>query len=147
MVQILSKTSEQAVLALLFLAKYSDKEEIDISVIAKSLDISRHSLGKILQTLVRAEIVHSKKGPVGGFKLKKSPDKISLMEIIEVFHENYIFNRCIIGFPKCDPTSPCSLHKEWENVCENIKNIFKESTIGDLIKQPEFMEKINIVEK
>jgi Rrf2 family protein len=51
--------------------------------ISPKYDIPLEYLLKILQQLVRANVLRSKRGPRGGFSLAKSTSKISLLEVLE----------------------------------------------------------------
>jgi len=61
------------------------EEYIPVHTIASAQQIPRRFLEEILLTLRRANFVHSTKGKRGGFVLSKSPDKITLAEIIRLF--------------------------------------------------------------
>ena len=50
---------------------------------AQARGIPDRFLLKILGALARAGVLHSKKGPGGGYHLARSPDKITLLEVIE----------------------------------------------------------------
>ncbi|MHC4596064.1 MAG: RrF2 family transcriptional regulator, partial [Planctomycetota bacterium] len=51
--------------------------------ISKEYDIPLEYLLKILQQLVRANVLRSKRGSRGGFSLAKPPKKITMLQIIE----------------------------------------------------------------
>ena len=51
--------------------------------VSKEYDIPLEYLLKILQQLVRANVLRSKRGPRGGFSLAKPTNKITMLEIIE----------------------------------------------------------------
>jgi Rrf2 family protein len=78
-----SRSTGYALLAVGYIAKNQNKGIILSQAIAKQYDIPLEYLLKILQQLVRANVLRSKRGPRGGFQLAKSPSKISMLEIIE----------------------------------------------------------------
>jgi len=80
----LSKRCEYACLALIDLANNFDKDYIKIIDISERWSIPKKFLEQILITLKNAEYVKSKKGSVGGYKLNKRPEQISLAEIIRL---------------------------------------------------------------
>lgn len=77
--------SEYALLALVYLARHQDEEYISVQTICGAQQIPCKFLEQILLTLRRAKFVRSSKGKSGGFRLAKSPDKISLAEILRHF--------------------------------------------------------------
>jgi Rrf2 family protein len=81
----LSVKSEYACLALITLAEaYESGELYSITRIAESKDIPKKYLEQILLILKYGGYVRSHKGPKGGYKLAKSPDRINIAEIIRL---------------------------------------------------------------
>ena len=70
-------------MAACYIAKNQKKGIIKSGEIAKKYDIPLEYLLKILQNLVRARVLSSKRGPGGGYVLTRSAKKISLLQIIE----------------------------------------------------------------
>ena len=78
-----TRSTAYALLAVGYIAKQRDKKVILSQDIAGKYDIPLEYLLKILQQLVRANVLRSKRGPRGGFSLAKPPAKISMLQIIE----------------------------------------------------------------
>ena len=78
-----SRSTGYALLAVGFIAKHQGKGVVLSQAISKEYDIPLEYLLKILQQLVRASVLRSKRGPRGGFSLAKTPPKITMLEIIE----------------------------------------------------------------
>ena len=66
-----------------YIAEHADEGYILASRIVKEYDIPLEYLFKILQQMVRVNILLSKKGPKGGFILARPAKEITLLEIIE----------------------------------------------------------------
>ena len=79
----ISRSTGYALLALGYISKNQDQKIILSQTIAKEYDIPLEYLLKILQQMVRANILRSKRGPRGGFSLAVTPKKISMLKIIE----------------------------------------------------------------
>jgi len=77
--------SEYALLALVYLARHQKEEYISVQTIATAQQIPPKFLEQILLSLKLAKYLNSSKGKNGGFRLAKSPDKISLAEIVRLF--------------------------------------------------------------
>jgi len=78
-----SRSTGYALLAVGYIAKHQRKKTVLSQDISKQYDISLEYLLKILQQLVRANVLRSKRGPRGGFSLAKPTKKITMLEIIE----------------------------------------------------------------
>jgi Rrf2 family protein len=78
-----SRSTGYALLAVGYIAKHQGKGVVLSQNISKEYDIPLEYLLKILQQLVRANVLRSKRGPRGGFSLAKAPNKITMLEVIE----------------------------------------------------------------
>jgi Rrf2 family protein len=79
----ISRSTGYGLLAAGYIAR-SEKGGIVLSqTISKEYNIPLEYLLKILQQLVRGNILRSKRGPRGGFVLGKPMSKITMLEIIE----------------------------------------------------------------
>ncbi len=78
-----SRSTGYAVLAVGYIAKHQGDGVVLSQSISKEYDIPLEYLLKILQQLVRANVLRSKRGPRGGFSLAKPTAKITMLEVIE----------------------------------------------------------------
>ena len=78
-----SRSTGYALLAGGYIAKNQGKSVVLSQAISNQYDIPLEYLLKILQQLVRANVLRSKRGPRGGFSLARPAKKISMLEIIE----------------------------------------------------------------
>ena len=79
----ISRTTGYALLAVGYIAQHQDEKVILSQSISKEYNISSEYLSKILQQLVRANVLRSKRGPRGGFSLAKPAKKVTMLQIIE----------------------------------------------------------------
>jgi Rrf2 family protein len=70
-------------LAIGYIAKNCGDGVVRSEDIAQQYEIPLEYLLKILQQLVRAKVLRSKRGPRGGFWLAKPTNKITMLEIIK----------------------------------------------------------------
>ena len=80
----LSRASSYVVHALAFLAAPDSHQLVSGSVIGRTEDLPERFIPKLLTRLERAQLLHSRIGPGGGYRLARPPSRISLLEIIEV---------------------------------------------------------------
>lgn len=128
---------------MLYIAMHSTKDEnVGLKEIAENQEIPRHFLSKILQQLVKAGLLLSMKGPNGGFKLSKKPEKITLLHIIKAIDGLDVFTQCGIGFKKCSDEHPCPIHHDFKVVRDKVYNLFQEKTLKELVYDAEHGEGI-----
>src|SRR5210317_1457760 len=79
----ISRSAGYGMVAVGFIAKNDKDGAVLASTVSKEYDIPMEYLLKILQQLVRANVLRSKRGPRGGFSMARSPKEINMLEIIE----------------------------------------------------------------
>ncbi len=132
---MLSQTCKAAIKAVIYLSsKPEDSPRSTIKEIASHIEVSEHTLGKLLQVLVRTHIICSEKGPSGGFYINKSQLKLPVMHIIEAIDGKEIFKECALGLTKCNNSKPCSIHNQYKEARDLLLDIFNNNKIGDLGK-------------
>jgi Rrf2 family protein len=100
--------------------------------ILEGIDLPQHFVGKIFQTLVRAEILISAKGRGGGFALRKPPNEITLRQIVEAIDGPQRISRCILGFATCNDQQACPQHDHWKDIRAQIDHLLDHTTLADL---------------
>lgn len=132
---IFSRSCEYGIQAVLFLAKNAGGgAPIHLRTISGGLDVPHHFLSKILQTLVRDEIVISHKGQNGGFELGRPASEIPLTDIVEAIDGKGFLDRCVLGFSKCQEEEPCPAHDDWKPAKKLILAMLATRTVEDLSK-------------
>lgn len=119
--------------AMFHIALHSTEEiNVTLSEIAAEQNIPKHFLSKILQLLVKHKLLVSTKGPSGGFKLSRSPEDITLIEVVKAIDGLDIFKQCGIGFKKCDEEDPCPIHPDYKKIREKVYQLFFNKTLEGL---------------
>ena len=130
---MLSLTCKIAIKAVIYLAsKYESGEKSGIKEIAEYIDASEHTVGKMLQTLVKDEVINSTKGPNGGFYITVKQIKQPIISIINSIDGKEVFKECGLGLSKCSSTHPCPIHNDYKVVRDTIEILFRNKKIIDL---------------
>lgn len=130
---MLSITSKSAIKAVVYLAsKYGSDTNAGVKEIAENIDASEHTVGKLLQTLVKARIINSMKGPSGGFYISKEQLKKPIIAIVQAIDGKQLFRECVLGLSKCSATRPCPIHNEYKAGRDILELLFTTKKIHDL---------------
>jgi Rrf2 family protein len=130
---MLSNTCKTAIKAVIYLSsKFDIRGNAGIKEISEFINASEHTVGKILQTLVRHNIVNSMKGPTGGFYISKEQQKQPVINIVEAIDGKQIFKSCGLGLSKCSSTHPCPIHDEYKEARDIIEKLFRQKRVMDL---------------
>lgn len=104
---------------------------INVKSAAESLKASEAHLAKVFGKLQKSGLVSSTRGPSGGFALEKSPDKISFMDVYELFEAPVDPDACPMGRKHC-PFGSCFFEGRIHKVSKEIYGIMKDTMISDL---------------
>jgi Rrf2 family protein len=130
---MLSLTCKTAIKAVIYLAsKYEQKVNAGIKEIAEYIDGNEHTVGKLLQTLVREGVINSVKGPSGGFYISREQLKQPIITIVDAIDGRQVFKECGLGLSRCSATHPCPIHDEYKISRDHIEKLFSQKKIIDL---------------
>lgn len=133
---MLSLTCKTAIKAVIYLAsKYESGENTGIKDIAGHIGASEHTIGKVMQTLVKQGAVNSVKGPSGGFYVSAAQKKQPLINIVEAVDGKQVFKGCGLGLTRCSAAHPCPIHHEYKIWRDGMQQLFSEKRISDLCEQ------------
>lgn len=128
---MLSKTALSVVKAMVALADLAPDEFEGAAAVAKRIDAPQNYLSKQLKALASTGLVESQKGKGGGFRLGRSPERISLYDVIEPIDQVSKWTGCFLG-GRCDCRVACPVHDRWAIVREEYLNFLKETSVSDV---------------
>lgn len=131
---MISQTTEYALRAMIHLAQNVAVPQTSRQI-AESTKVPAGYLSKILQTLARAELVHSQRGLGGGFVLMREPKDITVFEVVEAIDPIPRINYCPLGL-KAHGTQLCALHHRVDQAIEGVLAAFKASSLQELLDEP-----------
>ena len=79
----ISRSTGYALVAVGYVAENCQDGPVLAARVSKEYGIPLEYLLKIMQQLVRANVLKSKRGPRGGFSLARDPKDISMLQVIE----------------------------------------------------------------
>ena len=130
---MLSLTCKAAIKSVIYLgSKFESGERVSIKQIAEYINENEHTVGKLLQKLVKNEIINSAKGPTGGFYITSKQKKQRVVNIVESIDGKEVFNQCGLGLSKCSSAHPCPIHNDFEPVRNLFKKMCKEKSVENL---------------
>jgi Rrf2 family protein len=130
---MLSVTCKAAIKAAVYLgSKFESGNRYSIKEIAEFIDENEHTVGKLLQKLVREEVINSVKGPNGGFYITPRQMNQSIMKIVGAIDGKEVFKQCGMGLSKCSATRPCPIHNDYKEVRDLFEKLCTDKKISDL---------------
>jgi len=129
----LTRAGEYAVRCVLYLSSCPAGEVVSRKAIAEAMDIPEQFLGKIAQQLARSGIVEIVQGAKGGFRLLRSPEKVSLLEVVEATIGEIFLNDCLMNPGICMRSAACAVNKIWEKARDQLRETLGKATFKSLL--------------
>ena len=129
----ISRSTGYALLAVGYIAKHRDQKIILSQTISKEYDIPLEYLLKILQQLVRANVLRSKRGPRGGFSLARSTKKITMLQIVEAVDGPMVSQLDLTEQTRGEKFS-VRAEKIYEKAIAQAKSVLEKAKLSNLIE-------------
>jgi Rrf2 family nitric oxide-sensitive transcriptional repressor len=130
--RVISTTGEYALRAAVFLAQNHPDPQTS-AIIAAGTKVPSGYLSKILQAMVRAELIHSQRGLHGGFTLLREPKKITVLDVLaSVDSEPQRIKKCPLGIK--GHVKLCPVHRLVDDAVAHAEKAFSSSNLEELSK-------------
>lgn len=106
---------------------------LELTGVARRFDLPQSALAKSFQSLVRAGVLSSRRGPNGGYRLDRAPKDVTLAEVIEALGgSDRRHGRCLLEERECSAGGTCALHSAAVEADERMRSELRSLTLADL---------------
>jgi Rrf2 family protein len=106
-----------------------------IKEISGRQEVSVAYLEQILNTLRRAGLIKSVKGPGGGYVLAREPSQTSIGAILKALEGPVAMASCLDPEEGCSRVETCVTHLMWRSLGQKIEDFLNTITLADLLKE------------
>lgn len=132
----LSTKGRYGVKAMFDLALNSDEDPIPLKDIASRQEISESYLEQLISGLRKAGLVKSVRGAQGGYLLAKSPDKITVGEVIRTLEGPMAPSECVVEDTKaCEKSDYCVTRLVWKKMKDSVNEVMDSITLQDMVDE------------
>ena len=128
----ISRSTGYALVAVGYVAQHYRDGAVLAARISKQYGIPLEYLLKILQQLVRANVLRSKRGPRGGFFLARPAEGITLLEIIEAVDGPVLSQLQLAEQTNNEPFS-LKMEKVCKVATEKVRDIFSQAKLSEVM--------------
>ena len=126
----------------------SDAGPIAARELAEQEKLPADYVEQILLRLRRAGLVESVRGAKGGYFLGRSPDEITVRDVMTASEHQTFEMNCDhhpVNAERCAPGAACSIRPVWFALQQRIDDLLGGITLADLLKQePEVQELVTL---
>ena len=131
-----SKRTDYALRALFTLVDHYDGAPIPIRELAWRNDVPKRFLEQIMLALKARGWVDSMAGIRGGYVLAKSPDKITMGEVVRHFDGILAPIDCVsvTGYTRCSQEPVCKFRRVFLEARNYVAGVMDKATLGEIAK-------------
>jgi len=130
----LTRAADYGVRVMIHLAGAESKGRSSLTDLATAAEVSPAFLSKVLQRLVRAGLVASRRGRKGGFELLDRGRAASLLEVLRALDGVPELNLCL-SQGGCHRSPACAAHPVWEEAQARMREVLSGTTIERLVAE------------
>ena len=131
---MISQTVEYALRAVVYLAGQAPAARTTGQV-AAATRVPKAYLSKVLQGLARAGVVHSQRGIGGGMTLVKTPEELTIFEVVDAVEPIGRIRQCPLGL-ESHGANLCPLHRRLDDALATVEEAFRKSTLAEILAEP-----------
>ena len=110
---------------------------VDAGTLSRETSVTPRFTLKILHKLALGGLVTSSKGANGGYRLSRSPDTLTMKDVIEAIEGPIVIARCLHTYEDCSQNglnkTDCRYHHIFQQVSDQVARTFAEIRIADVI--------------
>lgn len=115
------------------LAMHTDETAVSISSIAARQELSESYLEQLLAKLKKAGIVTSVRGTNGGYRLTRSPEDISVGEVLRALEGSFSVMDCPED-QSCEGYDACITKYVWKRVNDSINQVVDSMSLEEVVE-------------
>ncbi|MBR6258182.1 MAG: Rrf2 family transcriptional regulator [Lachnospiraceae bacterium] len=131
---MISTKGRYAIRVMLDIAQNDDGSYIPLKDIAERQDLSKKYLEIIAKELVAGGLLIGASGKGGGYRLSRTPDKYTILEILELMEGTLSPVVCLADKKyKCNRRKKCETLPMWQEFDNLVHDFFNRKKLSDLL--------------
>ncbi len=126
-----SRACEYAIKIMIYIAANEQEgKRTGLKEVTEAISSPEAFTAKILQQLVKNDLLLSFRGPSGGFILNDKKE-IRLHDIVVAIDGTHLLNDCILGLNECSSANPCPVHDKFLLVKNQLTESLLSTRVND----------------
>lgn len=141
----IGRLTDYGIVLMRYLASHRDRAH-NATELAVEAHLPAPTVSKLLRELARARLLESQRGAKGGYVLARSPERISVADIITVLEGPIALTACstLSDDPDCEHQSQCPVRGHWTRINDAVRTALEGVSLADMAMPvgPTFMTEI-----
>jgi FeS assembly SUF system regulator len=129
---ILSKLADYGVIVATHLAAHPDRQATAAAV-AAATRLPPATVAKLLKALAHAGLVTATRGAGGGYRLARSPARISVAEVVAAIDGDIGMTQCSVHTTDCSRTTWCPTRPHWAAINRAVGTALAAISLGEML--------------
>lgn len=130
----LNKLTDYAVVILSHMAR--EKRHSSTSLLAVETGVNEPTVAKVLKDLVRAGLVTSTRGAMGGYVMNGEAEAVTIRQVIEAIEGPIALADCVDGHAVGCAAQACGTRGNWDQVNAALIAALDQVTLVDMMRAP-----------
>jgi FeS assembly SUF system regulator len=101
--------------------------------VASAIGLELPTVSKVLKKLTQGKLLYSQRGSQGGYRLARTPEEISVAEIIDIMEGAPMgLTECSSSPGLCTRESICAVRANWQQISRIIRAVLGRITLAEL---------------
>ncbi len=131
----LTRGADYAVRVMIQLALPESDGRLSLPELARATEAPESFLSKVLQSLVRAGLISSRRGQAGGFRITPGGRETTMREVIEAVDGPICLNVCLVHGRSCARKTHCPAHPVWVRAQQALFAVLSGMTVEQMANQ------------
>jgi Rrf2 family protein len=128
-----SNSLEYAVHGLIYMTTAdSSGRAVLLREMAEAIRVPESYLRKVFQSLARAKLVLSQRGVGGGYYLGRTPEEITLADVLVAVEGSLPVYRCLRQRRNCEVAEPCLVRETFKVATARMEDVLQGVSLADL---------------
>jgi FeS assembly SUF system regulator len=136
-----TKLTDYATLVLTVMAATPDAVH-SAAGLAERARLEATTVSKLLKTLAHAGLVGGFRGVNGGYRLARTPEAITLIQIVEAMEGPLGMTECSVHAGHCGIEDHCGVRANWRRVNDVVVDALRGVTLAQMLLPPRPMKQI-----
>ncbi len=108
-------------------------ERVNAAQLAGAHGLPQPMVSKVMKQLVHAGLLCSYRGAKGGYGLARSPEQISVAEVIEALQGPIAFTECVeSGTDTCTHVEDCNASATWSRISSVVRQALSAVSLAEM---------------
>ncbi len=130
----ISKLTDYGIVLLARFAAAPRDAQLSAREMAGATTLPLPVVSKMLKELASAGLLESLRGAKGGYRLVRTPDAITVAEIVLALEGPIALMECTVGPGHCEQEARCTVQEPWHRINRAVHDALARVTLADLAR-------------